>query len=120
MATYDFETRSADYEEMTHTPGADVAKGEFVTLDDTHGFYMVATLSGKKATVIYKSKKTLVDKTTGQAWNIGDAVYWAAGTGKVTNVAGADILIGHAIAAAASADTDGYIHFDGRAAFLKA
>ena len=46
-------------------------------------------------------------KTTGQAWTVGQKLYWDTATSRFTNVAGALTLVATATKAAASADTVG-------------
>lgn len=51
-------------------------------------------------------------KTTGTAWALGQKLYWDATNKKCTTVAGADdvnLPMGHAVEAAASADTSGTV-----------
>lgn len=48
-------------------------------------------------------------KTTGQAWVVGDDLYWDPATGKFTNVAGSLILVAEASEPAQSAATTGTV-----------
>lgn len=48
-------------------------------------------------------------KTTGQAWVVGDDLYWDPATGKFTNVAGSLIMVAEAAAPALSAATTGIV-----------
>lgn len=122
----DFELLSKSYEEIKVIPtGAARVGGEFDTYSEVNGFYFIdhtadQITDGDEATLITKSEKVKVDKTTGETWTPGEVVAWVAGTGKVSNVIGADILIGKVAEDAASADTEGIINFDGDAAYLKA
>lgn len=49
------------------------------------------------------------DKATGEAWAIGDKLYWNAANGNFTKTATSAVLFGFAGAVAASADTVGQI-----------
>lgn len=109
------------YTEIRHTvAGAAVVKGELVALNETNAFYMVDAAIGDVTAVITESPKVAVEKTTGETWVEGEALYHVVATSKVSNVAGANVLIGYCLEGAASAATEGFSTFDGYAAFLKA
>jgi predicted RecA/RadA family phage recombinase len=52
-------------------------------------------------------------KTTGEAYTVGQRIYWVASTGKTTGTAGSNKLIGVAVAAAESADTTSKVRLSG-------
>lgn len=115
-----FRVLSPEYEEMKTTLAGDVSHGAFVASGETDGFYMVDGLTGEEATIITRAKKVQTNiKAAGQAWTVGQALYYESATPTVTNVAAGNSLIGYAIQAAAAADTTGYLNFDGKARFLK-
>jgi predicted RecA/RadA family phage recombinase len=53
-----------------------------------------------------------LDKTTGEAWSVGQALYWDPSTSKVTSVAGSLKRIGVATAPASSPATTGNIRLN--------
>lgn len=56
-----------------------------------------------------------LSKNTGAStnWAMGAAVYWDAGTSKVTGVVGSNVLIGYGAAVAGTADTTGLVKLNG-------
>ena len=65
----------------------------------------------------YRCAHRYLPKTTGQAWAVGDDLYWNASTSKFTNVAAADLLrCGRCTQAALTDDTSGWVLYDGLAA----
>lgn len=63
--------------------------------------------SGATNAFIYLGEISGAPKTTGEAWAIGQVLYWDPGTGKFTTTAGSLVKCGHALATAGSADTTG-------------
>lgn len=116
--TKKFDFLAPDYSEVQVTLSGTVVAGDLVTLNDVNGFYAGGGVDGDQVTVITKCRKTKVAKTTGTAWTVGDTAYYVNSTGKVA-LAG-DIVVGTIAAAAASADTEGMIDFDGTMAGILA
>lgn len=121
----DFELQCKNYDDILVAPAAAKVKGEFDTYNEVHGFYFAPITAaevalGETRALIIRAPRVYVEKTTGETWAPGEAVAWVAGTGKVSNVIGTDILIGYVVEAAVSAATYGVISFDGYAAYLKA
>lgn len=56
---------------------------------------------------IYYGEISGAPKTTGEAWAVGQVLYWDPATAKFTTTAGALVKCGHALATAASGDTTG-------------
>lgn len=115
---------SKNYEEMTITPGAAGAAGEFLTVNEVNGFLLVDISAaevalGEDRALITKAEKVEVAKLAGAAWVTGEAVAFVVATSNVSNVIGADILCGHVIEPALSAAVVGYISFDGTLAYAK-
>jgi len=113
------ELLSPRYEAVQVVPGSDVLAGDIATIDDSYGFYLTDVTSGDTAALIVKAEQVKVEKATGAAWNVGDAIYWHTTNLNFVNVATGAVLVGRANQAALTADTEGYINFDGFAAFLK-
>lgn len=53
----------------------------------------------------YESEVSDAPKTTGEAWAIGQAIYWNASAGEFTTTSSGNTLCGHALATALSGDT---------------
>jgi predicted RecA/RadA family phage recombinase len=115
----DFEVQSA-YSGVQAVVGADVDKGDYVLSNEVAGFYFSDYESGDTAFIVTKAEIVKVIKNAGEAWAAGEALYWDASGGNVTNVASTNVLIGYVERAALSAAVVGYMSFDGMAAFLKA
>lgn len=61
---------------------------------------------------LYKGELSTVPKATGQAWAMGDLLYWDNSAGKFTTTSSGNTKAGYALAAAASGDTTGTMFFD--------
>ncbi len=116
-----FELYGSDYNETKALALADAkVAGDFVTMEDSYGFFLIGGAIGDELIAITKADRVLVQRIAAQTWKAGEALYYVAATDDVSNVAGADILIGYATEAVAAAVTHGMMSFDGRAAFEKA
>lgn len=114
-----FELMSGEYDCARVVLSGTVVAGAYVAIGtDTNGFYFEGGVSGDVVTVVTKAKKVKAAKTTGEAWVPGNALYYVSGTGKLTTTKSTNVLVGFCIEAAASADTFGYMAWDGSAAFL--
>jgi predicted RecA/RadA family phage recombinase len=85
---------------------ANVTAGAGVLVGSLFGVAINDALSGQPVNIDIGGVFTL-PKTTGQAWTVGQLLYWS-GTA-VTNVASTNKIIGCALAAAASGDTVGTV-----------
>lgn len=56
-----------------------------------------------------------LDKTTAQAWAVGDKIFWDNSTKKCTTVSSGNTLVGTAVEVAALADITGIVRLDGHA-----
>jgi len=114
----ELELLSKSYEEMTVVPASAGSAGEFLTYSEVNGFLLVdisaaEVVLGESRVLITKAEKVKCAKLAGAAWVAGEAVAFVVATSNVSNVIGADIVIGHVLEAALSADVVGYISFDG-------
>jgi predicted RecA/RadA family phage recombinase len=50
-----------------------------------------------------------LDKTTSQAWSIGEALFWVTGTSKLSTVGTGNVFAGHCFEAAGSSATTGKV-----------
>ena len=112
-----------DYTEITEVLSGAVSKGDFVTLGDTNGYYVVDGASGDTAAGITKARKTR-GPLDAVAVLPGEAAYITAG-GNLTNVSTSNTLIGVFVEAVdnsggAAGDLNAVIDFDGCLAFAKA
>ena len=114
-----FELFSMKYEELQYTAAGTVVAGSFITRDETNGFTLVDVVSGDKVTLVTKAEKVKVEVAAVTIVS-GEAAYWDSSANNVTNVVGSNTLVGHFVRDAASADTHGFIKFDGALAFAKA
>ena len=93
---------------IDYTPGSAVAAGDPVILTDrvlVAPRAIAANTTGSLATSgVFK-----LQKTTSQAWTLGQKLYWDGATSKATSVAGSLKVLGYAAAAAGSADTEGLV-----------
>lgn len=86
--------------------GSTIASGAIVPMVTVCGIAVTDIANGASGTVALSGVYT-VDKTTGEAWAIGTALYLVTATGKLTSTASTNIPFGTAFAAALSADTTG-------------
>jgi len=115
----EFDLRSKDYDAVEYTLAAAVTAGDFITVSGTYGFCLIDGAIADVIAVITKASLVYAAKLAGTAWAVGDPLYWDPAVSTVTPVAGALSVIGYAARAAAAADTNGYMAFDGFAAFVK-
>jgi predicted RecA/RadA family phage recombinase len=83
--------------------GANQVRGDIVAVNNILGVAMLDRLAGSVDQILDTEGVYRVDKTAGQAFNVGDRVFYNAGTTLATTNA-ADIYLGIAVAAAAGAD----------------
>lgn len=112
--------QSPDYHTAEVTLGADVTKGEFVTLGSgINGFYFVDAVTGEQATVVTNARK-VTGPITGLTIAAGEPAYIITASGLLTNVSAGNVLVGYFSEAVANTDTEALIEFDGGLAFAKA
>lgn len=93
---------------LDYTPVAAVAAGAPVIVTD-RVFVAPRAIAANELGSLATSGTWKLQKTTGQAWTLGQRLYWDGGTSKATSVAGALKVLGYAAAAAASGDTEGLV-----------
>ena len=115
------ELLSKNYTEIRHTPVGAVPAGTMTLINDTYGFPITDIAAGIEGTFIIKAEKVRCPKQAPEVQAEGENAYWdSAVNDNVTNVVGANFLIGTFQRDALSADTTTILAFDGREAFLKA
>ena len=91
---------------IDYTPGSAVAAGEVVVVTD-RVFIAPRAIAANVLGELATCGVWTMDKTTGEAWTLGQTLYWNAAGAKVTTTASTHKIIGHAAAAAGSAATEG-------------
>ena len=114
-----FEKMAADCQMLKATAGADIVAGAYGALGSAHTFSLVDVANGDDYAAVVKCENVKVAKATGVTFAVGAPVYYDVADGNV-NADGANVLIGFAKEAGASADTELYINFDGTLTFAKA
>ncbi len=89
----------------------DVASGGGALVGSLFGVAVAAAKAGETVQLKTSGVFTL-PKTTGQAWTVGQKMYWDDSTKKVTSTVGSNTLIGVALATAASGDTSGTVRLN--------
>lgn len=106
------------YESLKFAAAATGSIGEVLQKNKVVGFLLEdisaaeVAASAEKA-LLTRANITLVQKTTGQAWTPGEAIYFDPATSKFTNVKGILQCCGYVEESALSAATTGYIMFIG-------
>ena len=94
---------------LTVTAGGAVAVGSLQVVGDVAGIAMTAAAASGDVYTLGLEGIFTIDKTSGTAWNQGDAIDWDASAGEfhkgVTPAAGDVVSAGIAPVAAGSADT---------------
>lgn len=117
MAETNLKLRSPNYKSTRVTaPTAGYTAGQMIKLNDTVMIVVTTVTVGQVSAAIYWAEKVVVPKATGVTFANGGKVYFNSTTGKVTSVASGNTLCGRALAAAASADTEAEIEFNGAVA----
>ena len=91
---------------LAFTAGANLTAGDPLLLVDTFGVVEASVLTGQPAAILRRGTYSL-PKTTGEAWAIGQALYWNAGTSKLTTTAAGNRAVASAAAAVLAAGTSG-------------
>lgn len=93
-------------EKIDFTPSSAVAAGTMVLFGERVFFAELAipanTLGSLRTTGVVQ-----YEKTTGEAWTVGQKLYWNAGTSKLTTTSSTNKVAGYAAAAAASGAVEG-------------
>lgn len=89
---------------------ADVKSGDLVVVGKLFGVAVTDASSGDPVEACTEGVYTL-PKTAAQAWTLGAAIYWDGATKKCTTAdgAGANVPVGHAVAAAANPSDTGTV-----------
>lgn len=103
------------YEAIRYTTGGaeTFSAGDYKQVSEVGGFALIDVAISTLCTLVIKAPRVKVVKKSGQTWTAGEEVYYDPAVPDVSNVALALEAIGHVERAAASADTHGYINFDG-------
>lgn len=97
------------------TPSGGYTAGNFYVVGVLAGVAALTSLEGAD-NVLHTDGVFTLPKETGQAWAIGDQLYWDAGNSRFTKTAGENISRGVAAAVAASGDTTGNVKIGGAGA----
>lgn len=96
-----------DGEFIDYTPsGAAVAAGKLVLVTDRVFFCPRALADGELGSLMTRGL-VRYEKTTAEAWTLGQKLYWNDTTKKLTTTASTNKVAGYAAAAALAADTEG-------------
>lgn len=95
-------------ERIDYTPGSAVAAGKLVLVTD-RVFFAPNAIAANELGALQTTGVIQYEKTTGEAWTLGQKLYWNAGTSKLTTTSSTHKVAGYAAAAAASGDTEGLI-----------
>jgi predicted RecA/RadA family phage recombinase len=85
-----------------------LAAGQFFQSNGLRGVVTNGVTTGQQTTVATRGVFTL-PKNTGEAWAVGELLYWDTTNNRFTTTVGSNVLAGFAAAAAASADTTGKV-----------
>ena len=88
--------------------GSAITSGSPVVMGNRIGVAVEDIASGDTGEVLMEGVCSL-DKATGQAWSIGDEIFWDVGASKTTNVGTGNVHAGFAVEAALTGDTSGKI-----------
>jgi predicted RecA/RadA family phage recombinase len=97
-----------DGEFLDYTPGSAVAAGDVIVLTN-RVFVAPKPIAANELGQLATRGVWRLPKTTGTAWTAGQLLYWNAAGPLVTTSASGNQIIGHAAAAAASADAEGLV-----------
>ncbi|MEW5422660.1 DUF2190 family protein [Amorphus sp. 3PC139-8] len=96
-------------------PAGGVSSGDGVLIGSLFGVAAYGTAEGDPVEIMTEDVHML-DKTSAQAWSVGDLIYWDATAGKATKVAAGNSLIGAAVADAANPTDYGMVRLNGTTA----
>jgi predicted RecA/RadA family phage recombinase len=89
-------------------PTGGVTSGDPVLIGALFGVAAFTAAETAEVELVTEGVFTL-PKTTGEAWSVGDVLYWDATGKKLTTTVGSNKRVGFATAAAATADTTGNV-----------
>ena len=101
-------------EHISISAAADTLSGAPVLAGSLFGIAQGAALSGETVTIVRRGVFN-VAKATGQAWTVGDKIYWSTANSDFTTTASGNKLVGVVVQAAASGDVEGVVLLDGAA-----
>lgn len=90
------------------TVSAGATAGDIVVLGAMCGVAL-STVPAGGVTVIDRTGEHRLAKATGQAWTVGQKIYWDNTNKRCTTTATGNTFIGHATSAAAASDTTGTV-----------
>ena len=93
---------------ITVAAPAAVASGDAVLVGSLFGVAQTDAANGANVALVVRGVFDL-PKATGQAWTVGQKLYWSTGNANLTTTATSNTLVGVATAAAASDATSGHI-----------
>lgn len=99
-------------EHLTVPSPAAVVSGAPVLIGALFGVAEASAASGAPLTLARRGVFRLA-KTTGQAWSVGQKLYWDATNSLVTSTVGTNVLIGAAAEAQLAAASEGLVLLDG-------
>jgi len=109
-----FEIKDPGYTEIRYTPGGDIAKGAVTVITGSVLVAIADVLTGEEGAFAVRSTKATVKKAAPLVLAAGDLVYWDIADGEVNaDSAGPNVFCGWVASAAASADVEVDIVFDG-------
>lgn len=91
---------------IDYTPGSAVAAGALVLCTD-RVFFCPRALAANELGSLMTEGVIRYEKTTGEAWTLGQKLFWNSETGKLTTTSSTFKVAGYAAAAAASGDVEG-------------
>jgi len=111
------EVMSKTYEQMLVVPAGARVIGEVEIFEQTHGFYISAFTTAmlalnESATLITQAEIVKVTKAAGQAWDVGEWIYWDEASSNFTSIPASDrFCVGKAQKAALIGDISGFVMF---------
>jgi predicted RecA/RadA family phage recombinase len=106
------EGSTLDLKVAAETDAVDIASGKGYLVGSIFGVAVADVAVGESGSFQVDGCWSL-DKTTGETWSVGQALFWDPSTSKVTTTAGSLKKIGVAIAAASSPATTGSVRLNG-------
>lgn len=98
---------------LTLSAPADVSSGGIVVVGTLVGVAQVDAVAGDPVAVVRRGVFADLPKKTGEAWAVGDKLYWNATDGHMTKTATGAVLVGCAVATVVAAGETGSVFLDG-------
>lgn len=108
-----FEVISSRYKYIKHAPAGVVVAGAHAEVNDLDVFSLTDLAATEEGVWISGAPRVKAKKNEALAINEGDKVYYDVADGNVNKDASGNHAVGHAVEAAATADTHVIIEFDG-------